>query len=98
MLDKELFVFVTKPKVDGTNKAAERDFVDDALARKNNLTSKTPNGESDAASLAVPCKVLAKILVRLMLSAVAEVQRWLEIGESSFTAQVQQLNASMQYS
>jgi transposase len=97
MLDKELFVFVTKPEVDGTNNAAERQLRDDAMARKTGRTSKTPNGAKRRSIISSVLQSIGKNIGTFTLSAViGEVQRWLEIGESSFAAQVQKLKARTQ--
>lgn len=97
MLDKELFVFVTKPEVDGTNNAAERQLRDDAMARKTGRTSKTPKGAKRRSIISSVLQSIGKNIGTFTLSAViAEVQRWLEIGESSFAAQAQKLKAQIQ--
>lgn len=97
MLNEELFVFVTKLEVDGTNNAAERQLRDDAMARKTGRTSKTANGAKRRSIISSVLQSIGKHLGTFTLSAViAEVQRWLEVGESSFASQVQQLKAQMQ--
>lgn len=97
MLDKELFVFVTKPEVDGTNNAAERQLRDDAMARNTGRTSKTAKGAKRRSIISSVLQSIGKSIGTFTLSAViAEVQRWLEIGESSFAAQVQKLKTRVQ--
>lgn len=89
MLDKELFVFLTKLDVDGTNNAAERQLRDDAMARKTGRTSKPPKGANRRSIISSVLQSIGKNIGAYTLSAViAEVQRWLEIGESSFAAQL----------
>ena len=102
MLDEELFLFVTKLEVDGTNNAAERQLRDDAMARKTGRTSKTANGAKRRSIIrrSIISSVLQSIGKQLdtftLPAVIAEVQRWLEVGESTFATQVQQLKAKMQ--
>lgn len=70
---------------------------DDAMARKTGRTSKTPNGAKPRSIISSVLQSIGKSIGTFTLSAViAEVQRWLEIGESSFAAEVQELKARVQ--
>jgi len=60
------------------------------MAHKTGRTSKTANGAKRRSILSSVLQSIGNHLGRFTLSAViAEVQRWLEVGESSFASEVQ---------
>jgi hypothetical protein len=92
MLNEELFVFVTEAQADGNNNAAERQLRDDATARKTGRTNKTPNGAKRRSVISSVIQSIGKQLKTFTLdSVIAEVQRWMKVGQSCFVEKVHQL-------
>jgi hypothetical protein len=95
MLARELFVFVTTDGVDGTNNVSERELRDDAQRRSTGRTNKTPNGARRQTIITSVLRTLGKQLSQFTLaSVIAEIQRWVDCGRSSFTDQAQAANLS----
>ena len=89
MLAQELYVFVTTAGVDGNNNASERELRDDAIRRSTGRTNTTANGAKRQTIITSVLRTLSKQLHKFTLqSVIAEVQRWITCGRSSFTDQV----------
>jgi len=105
MLAKQLFTFVTTPPATqpngnsqpaaGTNNEAERTLRGAAQARVTGRTNKTLAGARRQTIVSSVLESLRLYLPRFTLSSVlAEVQRWLQVGQSCFVAQLEKLKLS----
>ena len=92
---EQLFVFVLHPEVEATNNRSERQARTEAMARKAARTSKTETG---ARRRGVIMSVLASLSKRLehftLGSVLAEINRWMETGQSVFREEVASLQAA----
>ena len=92
---EKLFVFVLHPEVEATNNRSERQARSEAMARKAARTSKT---ESGAKRRGVIMSVLASLSKRLehftLGSVLAEINRWIETGQSVFREELASLQAA----
>jgi hypothetical protein len=85
MLAEELFVFVYREGVDGTNNASERELRDDATARRTGRTSKTPSGAKRRSIISSVLRSIGKQIPEFTLEQViAEVRQWMIRGKSCF--------------
>jgi len=102
MLDKQLFTFVTAPPstqpngisqpAAGTNNEAERTLRGAAQARATGRTNKTLVGARRQTVVSSVLESLRLYLPRFTLNSVlAEVQRWLKVGQSCFVALLNKL-------
>src|ERR1700694_2686382 len=102
MLDKQLFTFVTAPPstppngvsqpAAGTNNEAERPLRGAAQARATGRTNKTLVGARRQTVVSSVLESLRLYLPRFTLNSVlAEVQRWLKVGQSCFVALLNKL-------
>jgi transposase len=103
MLDKQLFTFVTaepatqpngkSAPVSGTNNEAERTLRGAAEARKTGRTSKTLVG---ARRQTIIVSVLESLRLYLptftLVSVIAEINRWWQVGQSCFTQLLKKMN------
>jgi transposase len=105
MLDKQLFTFVTAAPATqpngnsqpaaGTNNEAERTLRGPAQARTTGRTNKTLVGARRQTIVNSVLESLRLYLPSFTLSSVqAEVQRWLEVGQSCFAALLENLKLS----
>ena len=93
---EKLFVFVLHPaKVEATNNRSERQARSEAMARKAARTSKT---ESGAKRRGVIMSVLASLSKRMekftLGNVLAEINRWIEAGQSVFQEELASLPAA----
>ena len=92
---EKLFVFVLHPEVEATNNRSERQARAEAMARKAARTSKT---ESGARRRGVIMSVLASLSKRMehftLGSVLAEINRWIETGQSVFREQLASIQAA----
>jgi hypothetical protein len=92
---EKLFVFVLHPEVEATNNRSERQARAEAMARKAARTSKTETG---ARRRGVIMSVLASLSKRMehftLGSVLAEINRWIETGQSIFQEELASLQAS----
>jgi hypothetical protein len=96
MLAQELFTFVLKAEVDGTNNEAERELRPASQARKTGRTNKTLRGARRQSILHSVLESLRKQLCEFTLrTVVAEVLRWSEVGRSCFTEIAQKLGLEL---
>jgi hypothetical protein len=91
---EKLFVFVLHPEVEATNNRSERQARAEAMARKAARTSKT---ESGARRRGVIMSVLASLSKRMehftLGSVLAEINRWIETGQSIFREELASIQA-----
>ena len=92
---EKLFVFVLHPEVESTNNRSERQARAEAMARKATRTSKTETG---ARRRGVIMSVLASLSKRMehftLGSVLAEINRWMETGQSVFREELASLQAA----
>ena len=92
---EKLFVFVLHPEVESTNNRSERQARAEAMARKATRTSKTETG---ARRRGVIMSVLASLSKRMehftLGSVLAEINRWMETGQSAFREELASLQAA----
>jgi hypothetical protein len=92
---EKLFVFVLHPEVEATNNRSERQARAEAMARKAARTSKTETG---ARRRGVIMSVLASLSKRMehftLGSVLAEINRWIETGQSVFRKELASLQAA----
>ena len=92
---EKLFVFVLHPEVESTNNRSERQARAEAMARKATRTSKTETG---ARRRGVIMSVLASLSKRMehftLGSVLAEINRWIETGQSVFREELASLQAA----
>ncbi len=87
MINQELFVFVLRDEVAGTNNASERQLRGDAIARKTGRTSKTPRGARRQSIISSVLQSIGKQLGEFRLQGVIdEIKRWTVVGQSCFEA------------
>jgi hypothetical protein len=92
MIEQELFVFVVRDHVEGTNNASERQLRSDAMARKTGRTSKTPNGARRQSIISSVLQSIGKQLKEFRLQGVIdEIKRWTAVGQSCFEEMRQEL-------
>jgi hypothetical protein len=92
---EKLFVFVLHPEVEATNNRSERQARAEAMARKAARTSKTETG---ARRRGVIMSVLASLSKRMehftLGSVLAEINRWIETGQSVFREELASIQAA----
>jgi len=92
---KKLFVFVLHPEVEATNNRSERQARAEAMARKATRTSKTGSG---ARRRGVIMSVLASLSKRMehftLGNVLAEINRWIETGQSVFREELASIQAA----
>jgi archaellum component FlaC len=92
---EKLFVFVLHPEVESTNNRSEHQARPEAMARKTARTSKT---EAGAKRRGVIMSVLASLSKRLekftLGNVLAEINRWIEAGQSVFQEELASLQAA----
>jgi hypothetical protein len=90
-----LFVFVSHPEVEPTNNRSERNVRREAEIRKGARTSKTNRG---AKRRSIIVSILASLQTRInnfsLTKVLAEVNRWVENGESLFEQELKQTKAN----
>jgi transposase len=92
---EKLFIFVLHPEVESTNNRSEHQARPEAMARKTARTSKT---EAGAKRRGVIMSVLASLSKRMekftLGNVLAEINRWIEVGQSVFQAELAALRAA----
>jgi hypothetical protein len=92
---EKLFVFVLHPEVEPTNNRSEHQARPEAMARKTARTSKT---EAGAKRRGVIMSVLASLSKRMekftLGNVLAEINRWIEAGQSVFQEELASLAAA----
>ncbi len=91
-----LFVFVEHPEVEPTNNRSERNVRREAEIRKGARTSKTARGAKRRGTIVT---VLASLQTRIsnftLSNVLAEIDRWLEVGNSLFQQELQTLHLTL---
>jgi hypothetical protein len=92
---EKLFVFVLHPDVESTNNRSEHQARPEAMARK---TARTSKSEAGAKRRGVIMSVLASLSKRIekftLGNVLAEINRWIEAGQSVFQAELASLRAA----
>ena len=92
---EKLFVFVLHPKVEATNNRSERQARGEAMARKAARTSKTETGAKRRGIIMSVLASLSKRMEHFTLGSVlAEINRWIETGQSVFREELASLQAA----
>ena len=92
---EKLFVFVLHPEVEATNNRSERQARSEAMARKAARTSKTESGAKRRGVIMSVLASLSKRMDKFTLSNVlAEINRWIEAGQSVFQEELASLPAA----
>jgi len=92
---EKLFVFVLHPEVEATNNRSERQARSEAMARKAARTSKTESGAKRRGVIMSVLASLSKRIDKFTLSNVlAEINRWIEAGQSVFQEELASLPAA----
>jgi hypothetical protein len=92
---EKLFVFVLHPEVEATNNRSEHQARPEAMARKTARTSKTEAGAKRRGIIMSVLASLSKRLEKFTLGNVlAEINRWIEAGQSVFQEELASLPAA----
>jgi transposase len=92
---EKLFVFVLHPEVESTNNRSEHQARPEAMARKTARTSKSQAGAKRRGVIMSVLASLSKRLEKFTLGNVlAEINRWIEAGQSVFQEELASLQAA----
>ena len=92
---EKLFVFVLHPEVEATNNRSEHQVRPEAMARKTARTSKTQAGAKRRGIIMSVLASLSKRMEKFTLgNLLAEINRWIERGQSVFREELASLQAA----
>ena len=95
----KLFVFVLHPEVEPTNNRSEHQVRPEAMARNTARTSKTQAGAKRRGIIMTVLASLSKRMEKFTLgNLLAEINRWIERGQSVFREEVASLRAATAFS